>query len=780
MRKTAPVGFSLEDDDFFDAVQSPMKSASPARQGPQVSNQALMAHPFDPPAAPWGGEPTPSSAGDWDATPAVSNPMAMMIQEEQSKTAAHSSGVDSNVPSHSTLQNGNFANTAVILTAEVIHSTPNRQSVHGESRAVSSASPRRLGEDFFDAVSSSPKPIVSPKLNVSPKALPSKALLSPKGSILSPKSPLSPLAVAGLNLFRVATADPTFNDDIWLIIFQMLVQTDAIDVAAQVCKQWHALANSTLIWRSVPWRVEGEAGEAGEGTVNWQNFRKLRHEAKPGVANAEGQFGLISTGTEGVCFKCRSRSSGEMLAVKRARVYPQGEGVAYYMLRELAVLQDMQHPHINSLCRANLQSNKLYIFFPYVERTLQDVLVDTSRNALTTPLASDLPEPGSPSSSNSFAPIPLTEYQIQRFLHQLLDATSFCHRRGVYHRNLKPKHLLIHIPDGQDLDSASLKLADFALVRRCSVPQRTYTSKVVTLWYRAPEILMGVSKYSNRIDVWSVGCVFAEMALGRPLLTGSSEIGQLFQMFDTLGTPNDNTWPGFSKLPNYGFAFPKFRGKKVDQIVPTLSRRGCQLLELLLKYDPTQRISAESALNHPFFGGPVGSASRVLTPAVPLSAPADAPEAMPWGPEVHYMHAYLRTGEQEFWPLPRYLSGDDSNQPDLLPLHRAMCVDWLIELVDVFDMFPNSAFLAVAYADTYLSMQDGVERTQLQLVAAACLHMASKCEDTAYISVNDLVSCSDNLYTSAEVLAMEESLLTTLNFRLSVRSHGSAHRLIAS
>jgi hypothetical protein len=97
-----------------------------------------------------------------------------------------------------------------------------------------------------------------------------------------------------------------------------------------------------------------------------------------------------------------------------------------------------------------------------------------------------------------------------------------------------------------------------------------------------------------------------------------------------------------------------------------------------------------------------------------------------------------------------------------------MCVDWLIELVDVFDMFPNSAFLAVAYADRYLSVQRGVARTQLQLVAAACLHMASKCEDTAYISVNDLVSCSDNLYTSVEVLAMEEQLLTTLNFRLSV------------
>jgi hypothetical protein len=171
------------------------------------------------------------------------------------------------------------------------HSTPSRQPVHGESRVTAAADNiKRLGDSFFDAISSPKGAVLSPK----------GAVLSPKGAVLSPTAEQSPrLAFAGLNLFRVATADPTFNDDIWLIIFQMLVETDAIDVAGQVCKQWHALANSTLIWKDVTWRIDlgHEHGEQSEldGTVNWRNFCKLRHahttEAKPNdLLKAGGQL----------------------------------------------------------------------------------------------------------------------------------------------------------------------------------------------------------------------------------------------------------------------------------------------------------------------------------------------------------------------------------------------------------------------------------------------------------------------------------------------------------
>lgn len=189
----------------------------------------------------------------------------------------------------------------------------------------------------------------------------------------------------------------------------------------------------------------------------------------------------------------------------------------------------MSHPHINELHKANLAHDKLHIFFPYVQRTLQDVLMDNNSSNST-----DLP----PLEQKT----PLSDFQVKMLLHQLLDATAYCHRRGVYHRNLKPKHLLIDIPADGNLDRSQLKVADFALVRSSGLPIRTYTAKVVTLWYRAPEILMGVTEYSHAVDIWSVGCVFAEMVLGRPLFTGSSEIDQLFQLFSTLGTPKEENW----------------------------------------------------------------------------------------------------------------------------------------------------------------------------------------------------------------------------------------------
>jgi serine/threonine protein kinase len=457
--------------------------------------------------------------------------------------------------------------------------------------------------------------------------------------------------------------------DLLLMIFSYMVESDAMENATQVCRKWRDMCNDRSIWKQVKIVLDN-------GTVNWSNFRKLAQKSK---------------GTEGTCHKCLCRSTGDLLAVKRARVFPKGEGVAYYMLRELAVLQDMQHPHINQLHRANLANDKLHIFFPFIERTLQDVLVGNNGG---------VPANNCVSIANADA-VSLSAYQVKRLLHQLLDATAFCHRRGVYHRNLKPKHLLIETPPDGNLDHAVLKVADFALVRSSGLPRRTYTAKVVTLWYRAPEILMGVTRYSHAVDTWSVGCVFAEMVLGRPLFTGSSEIDQLFQLFSTLGTPTEETWPGFSTLPNYGFAFPNWPGKPMKKIVGKLCLEGQDLLKKLLKYKPEQRISVEEALLHPFFTN-IEEPHQQLVPAIPMGS------IIPKGyeSEVYYLHGYYREAEKVSWPMPQYLTGKKSVQPDMLPDHRSMLVDWLVELVDVFDMYLRSAFLAVAYTDLFLSRQE--------------------------------------------------------------------------
>ena len=185
---------------------------------------------------------------------------------------------------------------------------------------------------------------------------------------------------------------------------------------------------------------------------------------------------------------------------------------------------------------------------------------------------------------------------LKSFLYQLLTGVAFCHSQRVLHRDLKPPNLLIN-REGQ------LKLADFGLARAFGIPVRSYTHEVVTLWYRAPDVLMGSRKYSTPVDIWSVGCIFAEMANGRPLVAGTSESDQLDRIFRLLGTPTLQEYPGMVQLPEYSNdipPYPKPRGG-LSSLVPTLDAQGVDLLGQMLQYDPARRITAQAALEHPFF-----------------------------------------------------------------------------------------------------------------------------------------------------------------------------------
>ena len=183
---------------------------------------------------------------------------------------------------------------------------------------------------------------------------------------------------------------------------------------------------------------------------------------------------------------------------------------------------------------------------------------------------------------------------IKSLLFQLLKGMDFCHSLGVMHRDLKPQNLLV--------DRAGvLKLADFGLARAFMIPLRAYTHEVVTLWYRAPEILLGQRKYSPGVDMWSIGTIFVEMVNRRALWPGDSEIDELFRIFRTLGTPTEAEWPGVSSLPDYKKEFPKWPRRSLRHVVPELDEIGIDLLSKMLAYDPARRISARAAMDHPFF-----------------------------------------------------------------------------------------------------------------------------------------------------------------------------------
>ncbi|KAJ3009955.1 cyclin-dependent kinase 5 [Thoreauomyces humboldtii] len=185
---------------------------------------------------------------------------------------------------------------------------------------------------------------------------------------------------------------------------------------------------------------------------------------------------------------------------------------------------------------------------------------------------------------------------IKHLMYQLLTGIAFCHEHRVLHRDLKPQNLLIN----KKLD---LKLGDFGLARAFGIPVRSYSHEVVTLWYRAPDVLMGSRQYSTSIDLWSAGCIMAEMASGRPLFPGSSIKDQLLRIFKVLGTPDERTWPRIKELPEYKADFPVYSRTSLDTFSNKLDANGIDLLSKLIEFQPEKRISAEKALQHPYFHG---------------------------------------------------------------------------------------------------------------------------------------------------------------------------------
>jgi cyclin-dependent kinase len=189
--------------------------------------------------------------------------------------------------------------------------------------------------------------------------------------------------------------------------------------------------------------------------------------------------------------------------------------------------------------------------------------------------------------------------QVKKFTYQLLSGIRYCHAHRVLHRDLKPQNLLID-------KEGNLKIGDFGLARAFGVPLRTYTHEVVTLWYRAPEILLGGRQYSTGVDMWSVGCIFAEMATRKPLFPGDSEIDEIFKIFRLLGTPTEQEWPGVTSFPDFKSSFPKWERKQDDELVnadgvKVLGDEGLNLLDALLVFDPAGRMSAKQAVHHPYF-----------------------------------------------------------------------------------------------------------------------------------------------------------------------------------
>ncbi|PAV84334.1 hypothetical protein WR25_16815 [Diploscapter pachys] len=284
----------------------------------------------------------------------------------------------------------------------------------------------------------------------------------------------------------------------------------------------------------------------------------------------------IGEGTYGVVYKGRNKKTDEVVALKKIRLESEEEGVPSTTIREISLLKELAHPNIVSLQAVIMQENRLYLIFEFLSMDLKKYI-------------DQLP-------SGEY----LDQGTVKSYLFQICQAICFCHQRRVLHRDLKPQNLLVDT-------NGAIKVADFGLARAIGIPIRQYTHEVVTLWYRAPEVLLGATRYSMGVDMWSIGTIFFEMLVKKPLFQGDSEIDELFKIFQVMGTPTEETWPGVSSLHDYKPTFPKWKKSTLgDKCVDKKGRAllagdGLNLLEQMLVYDPVERLNARDALKHPYF-----------------------------------------------------------------------------------------------------------------------------------------------------------------------------------
>uniref|UniRef100_A0A8D1I875 cyclin-dependent kinase n=1 Tax=Sus scrofa TaxID=9823 RepID=A0A8D1I875_PIG len=280
----------------------------------------------------------------------------------------------------------------------------------------------------------------------------------------------------------------------------------------------------------------------------------------------------IEEGTYGVVYRAKDKKTDEIVALKRLKMEKEKEGFPITSLREINTILKAQHPNIVTVREIVVGSNmdKIYIVMNYVEHDLKS-LMETMKQ-------------------------PFLPGEVKTLMIQLLRGVKHLHDNWILHRDLKTSNLLLS-------HAGILKVGDFGLAREYGSPLKAYTPVVVTLWYRAPELLLGAKEYSTAVDMWSVGCIFGELLTQKPLFPGKSDIDQINKVFKDLGTPSEKIWPGYNDLPAVKkMTFTEYPYNNLrKRFGALLSDQGFDLMNKFLTYFPGRRVSAEDGLKHEYF-----------------------------------------------------------------------------------------------------------------------------------------------------------------------------------
>ncbi|KAF2665706.1 cmgc/cdk/pitslre protein kinase [Microthyrium microscopicum] len=314
---------------------------------------------------------------------------------------------------------------------------------------------------------------------------------------------------------------------------------------------------------------------------NVSNFESLNHIE-------EGSYGWVS--------RAKETATGEIVALKKMKMdTSSGQGFPVDALREIQILSSAKHRHIVDLREVVVgdKPDDVYLVMQFLEHDLKT-------------LQEEMAEPFLPS-------------EIKTLLLQIVAGVEFLHDNWILHRDLKTSNILMN-------NRGEIKLADFGMARQFSdPPPANLTQLVVTLWYRAPELLFGTSKYGTAIDMWSIGCIFGELVRKEPLLQGRNEVDQLRRIFLLVGTPDEDSWPGFRRLAGASALklmknSPGAGKGSLRAQFPLLTSAGASLLAALLSLNPDDRPSAQEVLSDPYFLEAPRPKTTAMFPTFPSKA----------------------------------------------------------------------------------------------------------------------------------------------------------------
>ncbi|XP_042419869.1 probable serine/threonine-protein kinase At1g54610 isoform X2 [Zingiber officinale] len=323
---------------------------------------------------------------------------------------------------------------------------------------------------------------------------------------------------------------------------------------------------------------------AGESLRGWN----------PRRADSFRKVAKIGSGTYSNVYKARDLETGRMVAMKKVRFDLAEPESVRFMAREITVLRRLDHPNVVRLegIAISRVSSALYLVFEYMEHDLAGLAA----------------APG----------VHFTEPQVKCYMKQLLSGLEHCHSRGVLHRDIKGSNLLLD-------NEGTLKIADFGLASTFDPSRKArMTSRVVTLWYRAPELILGATNYGVGIDLWSAGCILAELFMGKPVLPGRTEVEQLHRIFKLCGSPSEKYWKK-SKLRHTTIVRPKQHYTCcIRETFKEFPPSSLSLIDSLLSLDPDDRGTATTALNHEFFTTEPCACDPSSLPQYPPSKEMDA------------------------------------------------------------------------------------------------------------------------------------------------------------